>query len=238
MSEVLVKEREVVTPGELLAKGMDNFPGSGTYRDKEEILSNRLGIVYIDGRALKVIPLSGVYMPKEGDTVIGKVIDITFSSWRMELNCAYSGLLSLKDASSDYIGKGADLTQYYDLGDHVVCKIINVTSQKLVDLSMRDPGLKKLTGGRIFKVNTNKVPRIIGKKGSMVSMIKNATGCKIIVGQNGLVWISGDSKNEFIAMDAIKKIEEESHISGLTNRIKEFLEERTGNKIEAEGERK
>lgn len=232
MSEIFVKEKEIVTPGELLAKGMDTFPGAGTYREKEEIYSLRMGIVYLDNRTIKVIPLSGVYAPKVGDTVIGKVIDVSFGGWRLDLNCPYTAMLSLKDATSDYIAKGADLTQYFDLGDSIMCKIINVTTQKLIDVSMREPGLKKLMGGRVFKVNTNKVPRIIGKKGSMVSMIKQATGCRIVVGQNGVVWIQGDVKNDFIATAAIKKIEAESHISGLTNRIKEFLEEQTGKKLE------
>jgi len=231
MSEFIVKEKDIVTPGEILAKGMDNFPGYGTYRENEEIYSSRVGIVYIDGRAIKVIPLSGVYMPKVGDTIIGKVIDIAFSGWRIDTNSAYSAMLSLKDATSDYIVKGADLKQYHDLGDYITVKITNVTSQKLVDVSMRDPGLRKLTGGRLFRVNTNKVPRIIGKKGSMVSMIKNATGCRIVVGQNGIVWISGEIESEFIAMDTIKRIEKESHIAGLTNTIKEYLEKKTGKKI-------
>jgi exosome complex component RRP4 len=237
MSEIVVKEKDIVVPGELLAKGMDNFPGFGTYREGEEIYSSRLGVLYLDGRTIKVIALSGVYMPKSGDTIICKVIDIAFSGWRVETNSAYSAMLSLKDATSDYIAKGADLTQYYNLDDYLVCKVTNVTSQKLVDVSMRDPGLKKLVGGRLFHVNTNKVPRIIGKKGSMVSMIKQSTGCRVVVGQNGIVWISGDTNNEFIAMDAIRKIEQESHISGLTNRIKEFLEEKTGNKIEGSEEK-
>ncbi|MBS3135886.1 RNA-binding protein [Candidatus Woesearchaeota archaeon] len=232
MGEVLVKEKEIVIPGQVLVKGMDAFPGSGSYRDKEEIYSSRLGIVYLDGRAIKVVPVSGVYMPKIGDMVIGRVFDITMNGWRIELNCTYPSMMSLKDATSDYIQKGADLTQYYNIGDYVVCKITNVTSQKLVDVSMREPGLKKLSGGRIFKVSPSKVPRIIGKKGSMISMIKLSTGCRIVVGQNGLAWISGDLENEFIALQAIKKIEDQSHCSGLTNSIKEFLEEKTGKKIE------
>ena len=138
MSEILVKEKDIVTPGEVLAKGMDHLPGAGTYRDSEEIYSMRLGLVYVDRRTIKVIPLSGVYMPKTGDTVIGKVIDVPMNGWRLDLNCAYSALLSLKDATSDYINRGADLTQYYDIGDYVVCKITNVTKQKLVDVGMRE----------------------------------------------------------------------------------------------------
>jgi exosome complex component RRP4 len=92
-----------------------------------------------------------------------------------------------------------------------------------VDVSMKGPGLRKLAGGRIIEVNTNKVPRIIGKQGSMIQMIKEATKCNITVGQNGLVWIDGDIDGEIVAVDVIKKIEEEAHQSGLTDRIKEYL---------------
>lgn len=231
MSELIVKNKEVVVPGEILAKGMDYLPGQGTYREGDNIYASILGLANVDGRAIKLIPLSGKYLPKRGDTVIGKVEDVTMSGWRVGLNCAYSAMLPLKDATSEYIMKGADLTKYYDIGEFIVSKITNVTSQKLVDLSMRGPGLRKLSGGRMLEVNTHKVPRIIGKQGSMVSMIKQATDCKIIVGQNGLVWILGDPEGELLAVKTIKKIEEESHTSGLTDKIKEHLEKETGKQI-------
>ena len=228
MGNVIVKNKDIAVPGEILAEGMDNLPGEGTYRDGEKIVAGRLGLVMVDGRAIKLIPLSGRYIPKTHDTIIGNVEDITFSGWRIDTNSAYSAMLSMKDATSDYIARGADLTKYYDLGDYVVCEVVNVTSQKLIDVSMKGPGLKKLDGGRVIKVNPNKVPRIIGKQGSMVSMIKDATGCRIVVGQNGLVWIDGDPKGELTVVKTIQKIEEESHTTGLTDRIKEFLENETG----------
>ena len=105
-----------------------------------------------------------------------------------------------------------------------MCKIVNVTSQKLVDVTMKGPGLRKLKGGRIIEVNPHKVPRIIGKQGSMVMMIKDATKCNITVGQNGLIWIDGEPMNELLALQTIRKIEKESHMSGLTDKIKEYLE--------------
>jgi exosome complex RNA-binding protein Rrp4 len=41
------------------------------------------------------------------------------------------------------------------------------------------------------------------------------------------VWLSAeDSAKELLAVKAIELIEKESHISGLTDRIKEFLESR------------
>ena len=89
---------------------------------------------------------------------------------------------------------------------------------------MKGMGLQKLKGGRIISVASNKVPRIVGKEGSMVSMIKQETNCSILVGQNGLIWINGTPEGELLAVDSIRKIEEESHLSGLTDKIKEFLE--------------
>ena len=224
MSEILEKDKEIVVPGEDVATGLDYLPGHGTYRDGEKIVAARLGLLYVDGRALKIIPLSGQYMPKKGDTIIGKVVDVAFSGWRIETNSAYPAMLSLKDATSEFIQRGADLTRYYDIGDLVVANIVNVTSQKLVDVSMKGMGLRKLMGGRTIKVSPHKVPRIIGKQGSMVSMIKQYTGCRIIVGQNGIVWIMGPPEKEMVAVNTIRKIEEESHVSGLTERIKIYLE--------------
>jgi len=232
MSKILIKDKDIVVPGEVLAEGMDNLPGNGTYREGENIHAKMLGLVSINGRAIKLIPLSGVYQPKVGDTIIGSIIDVAMFGWRLDTNCAYSAMMSMKEASSDFIPKGADLNQYFKLGEYVVCQIIQVTSQKLIDVTAKGPGLQKLKGGRILKVNTNKVPRVIGKQGSMVSMIKQATGCKIIVGQNGLVWLEGEPKAELITVRAIKKIEDESHLSGLTDRVKEFLEKETGKKLE------
>ena len=233
MSEIMVKDKEISVPGETLAIGMDVLPGAGTYRNGDRIMANRLGLVAIDGRTIKLIPLSGRYTPKTGDTIICKVIDVSFSGWRLETNSAYSAMLSMKDATSEFIQRGANLTQYYDLGDYIVGKIVNVTSQKLIDVTLKGPGLRKLKGGRTIEVDSNKVPRIIGKQGSMVMMIKDYARCNITVGQNGLVWIDGDPISEQLAIQAIRKIEKESHMSGLTEKIKLFLEQNGGKPVQA-----
>ncbi len=230
-SQLKVKDRDIVVPGEVLATGMDYLPSAGTYRLGEQILASILGLVRLEGKVIKLIPLAGRYVPKKYDIVIGKMIDILMSGWRLDINCAYAAVLPLKEGTREFIDKGADLTRFYALEDYVVTKIINVTSQKLVDVTMRGPGLRKLMGGRVFSVNTHKVPRIIGKQGSMVSMIKEATGCKIIVGQNGWVWIEGEPLNENIAVEAIRTIEEQSHTTGLTEKIREFLEQKTGKPV-------
>jgi exosome complex component RRP4 len=77
-----------------------------------------------------------------------------------------------------------------------------------------------------MNITPTKIPRVIGRKGSMITNIKNETGCQIILGKNGVILVTGKNpKNEELAMAAINKIEEESHTSGLTDRIIQFLKE-------------
>jgi len=227
---LLVKDKQVAVPGDVLADDLGFIPGFGTYRNNHNLMCSRLGLVNIEGKVIKVIPLSGRYLPRRNDVVIGRVFDILMMGWRVNINSPYSAVLSSKE-TQDFIEKNEDLSRYFDLDDYMVCKVTNVTSQNLIDVTVRDQGLRKLKGGRIINVNTHKVPRIIGKKGSMVSMIKQATGCRIIVGQNGLIWIDGEPDKENIAVDAIRKIESESHIPGLTDRMKNHLEGITGVKL-------
>jgi exosome complex component RRP4 len=230
----VIKDKELVVPGEELAKGMDYLPGKGTYREGDLIVASTVGMTNVDGRTIKIIPLAGKYMPKRQDTIVGQIKDILMSGWVVDTGSAYDAVLNVKDATSEFIEKGADLTQFFNFGDYIVAKIFNVTTQNLIDITMKGPGLHKLIGGRVIKINTNKVPRVIGKQGSMVSMIKQATGCKITVGQNGLVWLAGEPEKEIIAVNAIKMIEKNAHKSGLTDTMKEFLEKETGVKLSTE----
>ncbi len=232
MGTLEIDNKSVVAPGEVIATGMDFVPTQGTYRLGDHIIASALGVVQVQGKVIKLIPLAGTYLPKRGDVIIGKIIDITLNGWIIETNSAYSAMLNLRDATSGFVRKGEDLTRYMRIDDVVVAKIYNVTSQNLVDLTLKGPGLRRLQGGRTFRVNCKKVPRIIGKQGSMVSLIKEITGCQIMVGQNGVVWINGEPSQEVIAETTIKKIENESHIPGLTLRIKDYLEQVTGKKID------
>ncbi len=224
MGEIKIKDREIVVPGEILAEGMDFIPSFGTYREKDNIISLKLGLANIKGKVITLIPLAGRYAPKRDDIIIGNISEILLSGWRLETNCAYLAMLSMKDATSEFIERGADLTKYFNVGDYIVTKVVNVTSQKLIDVSMKGPGLKKLRGGQVIKVNQNKIPRIIGKAGSMIGLIKQSTGCQITAGQNGIIWLNGEPLNEIIAIKAIRMIENNSHINGLTEKVKEFLE--------------
>ncbi|MEK6950510.1 MAG: exosome complex RNA-binding protein Rrp4 [Nanoarchaeota archaeon] len=225
MSELLIKEREIVIPGDALVEGMDFLPGENAYREGDKIYSKVLGLAWLSGRVVKITPLTGPYVPTSGDKIIGTVIDIMMSGWRVDTGTAYSAVLNVKDATSRFIKKEEDLSRLIAIGDYIVAMIIQVTSQNLIDLSMREPGMHKIQGGRIMRINSQKVPRVIGKQGSMISLIKQQTGCEITVGQNGFIWIKGTAEGEFLAERAVKMIEERSHQEGLTERVQAFLEQ-------------
>jgi exosome complex component RRP4 len=107
-----------------------------------------------------------------------------------------------------------------------VAKIVSYDRSHDPQLTVAEPGLGKITRGQIVKVTPTKVPRIIGRKGSMISMIKEQTGCQIILGLNGVVLITGKTlEDEQLALTAINRIENESHTSGLTDRITQMLKE-------------
>lgn len=225
-SELMVKDKTIVTPGEEIAKGMDFLPSQGTFREGDSIYASLTGLLKVDGSVLKVVPLSGEYIPKMGDVIIGQVSDILMSGWVMNTFSPYSAILGVKEGSASFIPRNADLTKFFDIGEYVSLKVFKVTSQKLIDVTNRGPGLRKLEGGRIIRINANKVPRVIGKQGSMVSMIKERTNTQVVVGQNGVIWLNGDDPlKENLAVRAIKMIEEQAHTSGLTETMEKWLGE-------------
>ncbi len=224
MSNLQVQERQIVVPGEILAKGMDFLPGDNTYRENDTIFAKTLGLVGVDGRVIKLTPVSGPYVPAIGDKIIAKVIDITMNGWRVETATAYSAMLNVRDASSRFIKRHEDLSKILAIGDFIVAKISNVTSQKLIDVTMKEPGLHKIEGGRLLRIKAQKVPRVIGKKASMVMLLKEKTGCSITIGQNGLVWLKGTPEGELLCDQAIKLIEAKAHLNGLTQRMNKFLD--------------
>ena len=224
-STIVVKAKQVVIPGEVLAEGMDFLPGKGAFRENDVVLSSRVGLVSIQGRVIHIIPLSGAYKPRENDVVIGYIRDMSYSSWFVNIGCPYDGSISLKEGSSEFIERGANLSDYYAIGDIVLTKIINVTREGNIDLSMKGPGLRKLRDGKVIDIPSSKIPRVVGKQGSMISLIKEKTGCNVFAGQNGRVWIQGPNPAvELVATKAVELIGEKSHISGLTEYVSSFLE--------------
>lgn len=214
------EERVLVIPGETIISRHDYLPGEGTRKEGEDIIATRFGLADTGKRVIKVIPLSGTYMPRVGNVVIGKVIDVTFNGWIIDIRAPYQSFLPLMETPRFIKG---DLKEFYDIGDMMACEVYGVKA-KGVDLTINGRGLGKLEHGMIMCINSNKVPRVIGKEGSMIKLIKDETKCDIIVGQNGIVWIKGNTpEDELRAKEAVLFVVEKSFIDGLTEKVEEFL---------------
>jgi exosome complex component RRP4 len=221
----LKDENDIVTPGDVIVDDGDLRPGSGVYAEQGKIYSKFIGTVKYGDSSVEVQPMDGRYIPEEGDVVIGEVTRVSYSRWNVDMDSPYEGTLNISEASDQYVDLDEDdLTDFYDVGDAIVVKVDSVSESMDVDLSMLDDRCRKLEEGRIVNISPHKVPRVIGRQGTMVQQINQKTNCHIIVGQNGLVWINGEHSQ--IAAEAVKKVEEEAHTDGLTDRIGEWLDEK------------
>ena len=216
---IYVENKDLVIPGQVLADD-EYYSGRGTFKENGRVCSSLLGRVSLRNKKIRVIPLKSKYVPKKGDVVIGKINDVRFSMWDVDINSPYSGILP---AFEVFGREKKELNKVYDIGDVLFLRVVDVDEVKKAKLGLKGRGLGKFKGGIIVDISPTKVPRLIGKKGSMINMIKNKTNCKIVVGQNGLVWVKGDEDMEQLTREIIHTIEAEAHTSGLTNKIKNKL---------------
>jgi len=216
--------RQIVLPGTPLGERKGRRIGEGVYLEGENVFAKVLGVLRINENEIDIIPLAGIYLPNVGDKVIGVISSVEISGWLVDINSPYVAFMPLAESVEEYVDTSrTDISRFFDIGNIVFCSVSKVTKNRTVQVSMRSMGSRKLYGGTIFKVSPSKIPRIIGKEGSMIKLIKSKTGCDIYTGQNGVVWIRGDNKAK--AIEAILTIERESHIVGLTEKIEKMLGE-------------
>ncbi len=216
---IFVEDKEIVIPGDILSDE-EYHSGRGTFKENDKVCSSLVGLVAIRDKKISVIPLQSKYIPKRGDVVIGEVTDIRFSMWNLNINSPYSGFLP----ASDVFGKEKrELNRTFDIGDVLFLRVVDVDEVKKVKLGLKGRGLGKFRGGILINITPTKVPRLIGKKGSMINMIKDETHCEVIVGQNGVVWVKGEPAMERVAEKVINMIEDQAHTSGLTDRVRDML---------------
>ena len=231
------EKKQLVTPGELLAEG-DYVAGDNTYAEGNKIYASRIGLVDSDNKKVDVVALRAFYVPKVGDIVIGAVIEVGFNGWTIDIKSPFTALLRASDVlSRPFKPQNDELSQVLNAGDLIVAKIASYDRAHDPQLTVGEPGLGKITRGQILRVTPTKIPRVIGRKGSMISMIKQETGCQIILGLNGVIFVTGKNpEDEELAMMAIRKIDEESHTSGLTDRITQLLKEEKAKREENKNE--
>jgi len=196
----------ILIPGDSLKKkDINSYERENNYYSKYILLVNED----------KTTRLFGYYMPEVNDIVIGKVIDVLSNGWIVDINSPYVGKLSLKDT-------GVDPNDLYTYGDYILCQIIRMTKNKLIDLEIKKK--EKLNDGLILKVDPARIPRLIGKNSSMLNLIKEYLKIDIIIGKNGRIYLNGNVNDILKAVDIIRFVINNSYKRGLTEKVKEILE--------------
>jgi exosome complex component RRP4 len=218
-------KRKYVIPGEVITTGPYR-PEQNVILDGKRIISTAIGISEIYDDAVKVISLAGKYIPRIDDLVIGKVLSHTSLSWELDINSYYVGFLPAQDVfGRDFSAHADELTSKLKRGDMVVARIANFDRSRDPLLTISDRELGKIESGELVKISPSKVPRLIGKRGSMIQSIENASGAVITIGQNGWVVVSCENRGGLLkAIKAIKMVEAEAHIANLTDKVKSMLE--------------
>ncbi|MET1128773.1 MAG: exosome complex RNA-binding protein Rrp4 [Thermoproteota archaeon] len=235
MAKILVENRAIVTPGEPIAELDDSdieYNPAHIIRVGNKLFPTVVGLAQIEEEGedekkyrVSIVPLEGVYLPKPGDVVIGLVKDIGVTHWEVDINSPYTAILTVQEVLNRPFNPAADnLRKYFDVGDYVIAKVLAFDRSRDPLLTVKGEGLGRITEGVIIEVKPSRVPRVIGKKRSMLNMLTSETGCQINVGANGRIHAICDNKAmEDLLVLAIKKIEAEAHTTGLTERIRELI---------------
>ncbi|UCE11386.1 MAG: KH domain-containing protein [Candidatus Thorarchaeota archaeon] len=220
---VYFQKREIVVPGQLLAEGRYR-PSIGTYDEGGKIFASLVGLAELRGNTIKVVPLEGVYIPHEGDFVIGTITVVAGNNWKVDIGGPYIASLHVNNALRRPYDE--DISRYFDIGEVIAAEVIAFDRSGGPFLTIKGRGLRKLTDGMILEVSPSKIPRIIGRRGSMINMIKDRLRIQTFVGQNGRIWIKAPGSSIMrIAVKAFKMIESEAHTSKLTDRVAAMIDE-------------
>ena len=110
------EKRKIVVPGEVIISGDDYLPGEGTRREGDEIIASKYGLAEKVGRVVKIIPLSGAFVPRRNNVVLGRVNDFSFNGWIMDIDYAGTAFLPVAEAPH-FINKN-ELIIFLMLGTH------------------------------------------------------------------------------------------------------------------------
>ena len=221
----LESKKRYVLPGDFITTAPLRLQDNVVLEGKR-ITSTTIGLSDVSADSVRVISLNGIYMPKIDDLVIGIIQYISGNSWFADINSCYQGML----LGQDVFGRGSypttsEMKDRLDKGDIIYARIANSDRQREPLISIADKNLGKIDSGELIKISPTKIPRLIGKHGSMIQTIEASTNATITVGQNGFIVVSCDETNGLLkALTAIRMIDEQAHLVNLTDKVKKMLE--------------
>ena len=202
-------EQRLVTPGMVIGPSTGKHAGSGAIAQNEEFIATRLGWLNEQNDVVSVRPINSAYMPRSGDLIVGVVAEVRNNLWFFDVNGPFQAHLGI--------------------GDAALARVQEVDEAHNMVLTMKGIGLRRLNEGCVVPIPVNLIDTLRGENNSMVSRIRDLTDCRIIVADNGRVWVHGDADNMFTARGLIQTLVDEGHMNNFEDAVHALEQQRGEN---------
>ena len=217
-------EQRLVTPGMVVGPSSGKRAGSGMIAENNEFIATRVGWLNEQNNVVSVQPINSAYMPRSGDLIVGFVAEVRNNLWFFDVNGPFQALLPMSlllgRLNSDQHDK------HLGIGDAALARIQEVDETHNMVLTMKGVGLRRLNEGAVVSIPVNLIDTLRGDNNSMVSRIRDVTDCRIIVGDNGRVWIHGMQNDMHVARQLIQTLNQEGHKNTFESAVKALENER------------
>jgi len=213
----------LVTPGEAIGASSGARAGTGTVKQGQDIISTKLGWVKENNGVLFVEPIHSSYLPRSGDLVIGIIESVRNNLWFAEVNGPFNGLLPMSLAPWK-VEFGA-AREHMDIGDVMLARVQEVDEAHNIVLTMKGVGLRKLKEGAVLELPVNLIKLIRNDNERILNVFKESSDCRIIVGDNGRIWVDGSAENISMVRAGFDLMNKIGHQENVFDSINEFTKQ-------------
>ena len=203
----------LVAPGDDLGESEGHEAGHGVLMMDGRLRATKHGRVNEKGSEVAIEPFRTAYIPRPSDMVIGYVEGCTNNIWFIDIGAPFNAILpmSLGPGKAAFGGTRSIL----DIGEAVLCRVQEVEETHSSVVTMKGLGLRKIRSGNIEQVDPHLLGRLIGKGGKALSQLKENTGCRIIVADNGRVWVDGEFDSIITVRDRLQAMSDDAKSTGV-----------------------
>jgi len=220
------QKRIIVTPGEIIDKKIRSKTISKYVKSDKGNIMTSLGVIQEGKKSVDILIYKDIYKPSKNDYVIGVVVGYAPNGWIIDIGSYTKAFLpAMEIVKGDFDPRKVELSKHLAIGDIVGFKISEVRRLGYFlgtirhEAREKDKKYGKIKDYYLLKIHSSRLPRVIGKKGSMIKLIKQALKCEIIIAQNGVILFKGSIEKFNIFRRVINIIVEKTYASGLTNYI-------------------
>ena len=217
-------ELRLVTPGEAIGASSGVRAGTGTIIMGDNIIATKVGWAKENNGVTSVDPISSAYMPRSGDLVIGIVESVRNNLWFADVNGPFNGLLPMSLAPWK-VEFGA-ARQHMDIGDIMLARVQEVDEAHNIVLTMKGVGLRRLKEGMMANISMNHISRLRGANDSTLKELREVCDSRIIVAENGRVWVDGDADGISFMRTVLHLVRSEGHKASFGESLNLLIRER------------